>query len=231
MGVAPEIARLVIEYLAVISCGLSGALAASRKQYDVVSVLIITWITALGGGIIRDLMLGATPPVGVSDRGMILMALVAGVAALIFHPEIADLRRSMLVSDALALGLFAVVGTLKSLDYGMSSVTSIFLGMATALAGGLFRDILLNVEPAVLRDRHFYAVPSLIGCILTAVVHKGVVIEWFTPTIAIFGYVSVVILVVGLRLLSVHYNWLLPGALARTRSHLPAHHPRDDARR
>lgn len=214
----------VIEDLAVVSCGVSGGLAAIRKKYDAFSVLIVAWITALGGGIVRDVMLGALPPVGVSDKGMILSALVSGIAALIFHPEIANMRRSMLISDALALGLFAVSGTLKTLNYGMSSVTAIFLGMATALAGGLFRDILLNVEPAILQDKHLYALPSLVGCILTAVVHKAATWGMIGNAVSAACYGGIIVLVVGLRILSVKFNILLPGAVHRTEPHLPHSH-------
>ena len=219
----------VIEDLAVVSCGVSGGLAAIRKHYDAFSVLMVAWITALGGGIVRDVMLGALPPVGVSDKGMILSALVSGIAALVFHPEISNMRRSMLISDALALGLFAVNGTLKTLNYGMSSVTAIFLGMATALAGGLFRDILLNVEPAILRDKHLYALPPLLGCILTVVVHKLAVWNVVGTIRSTTCYGGIIVLVVGLRILSVKFNILIPGAVKRTEPHLP-HRDRERGR-
>lgn len=210
----------IIEYLAVISCGISGGLPAIKKHYDVFSTLIIAWITAVGGGLVRDVLLGAIPPVGVSDKGLILAALASGVVALVFYPEITDLRRSMMISDALALGLFAVNGTLKALNYGSSMTTAVFLGMATALAGGLFRDILLNVEPAVLRDKHFYAFPSLLGCILTAVVFRLGQWGFIAPGWDIVCNIVVIITVVALRILSVHFNILLPGAVPRTHSHI-----------
>ncbi|MCI1901152.1 MAG: TRIC cation channel family protein [Bifidobacteriaceae bacterium] len=214
----------VIEYLAVVACGISGGLPAIKKHYDVFSVLIIAWLTAVGGGLIRDVLLGAVPPVGVSDKWLILMAFASGVICLVFYPEITDLKRSMLVSDALALGLFAVNGTMKALNYGSSMTTAVFLGMATALGGGLIRDILLNVEPAVLRDKHFYAFPSLLGCVLTAVVYRvvqwDVVSNWWSIPLN----VVVIVTVVALRLLSVKLNILLPGPVPRTHSHIKRRH-------
>lgn len=210
----------VIEYLAVVSCGISGGLPAIKKHYDVFSTLIVAWITAVGGGLVRDVLLGAIPPVGVSDKGLILAAFASGVVALVFYPEIDDLRRSMLISDALALGLFAVNGTMKALNYGSSATTAVFLGMATALAGGLFRDILLNVEPAVLRDKHFYAFPSLLGCVLTAIVFRMVQWGYISTVWSVACNVAIIVIVVALRLMSVKFNILLPGPVRRTHSHI-----------
>ena len=97
-----------IEYLATFCCGMCGGLAAVRKGYDIFAILVTTWLTALGGGIIRDVLLGIAPPVGVSDKGLVIVALLASVAVAVCHPEINRLKWSMLSLDALALGLYAV---------------------------------------------------------------------------------------------------------------------------
>lgn len=106
-----------VEYLAIFSCGMAGGLTAVRKRYDVSSIIIIAWITALGGGIIRDVLLGALPPVGISDMGSVLTAFAAGAVTAVVHPEVDKLKWSMITIDALALGLFAVNGTSKALLY------------------------------------------------------------------------------------------------------------------
>ena len=93
-----------IEYLAVFCSGLMGGLCAVRKNYDLFAVLITAWLTALGGGIIRDVMLGSLPPVGISDRGFVLTAQESVLAIAVLHTEEAKLRRSMLTIDALAFG-------------------------------------------------------------------------------------------------------------------------------
>ena len=165
-----------IEYLAVFCSGLMGGLCAVRKNYDLFAMLITAWLTALGGGIIRDVMLGSLPPVGISDRGFVLTALVSGLAIAVIHPEVDKLRWSMLTIDALAVGLFAVNGTSKALDLGTSGMTAVFMGMFTALGGGLVRDMLLNDVPMIIRDKHLYAVPSAVGCVLTVFVCRGV--QW-----------------------------------------------------
>ena len=104
-----------IEYLATFCCGMCGGLAAVRKGYDIFAILVTTWLTALGGGIIRDVLLGIAPPVGVSDKGLVIVALLASVAVAVCHPEINRLKWSMLSLDALALGLYAVNGTSKAM--------------------------------------------------------------------------------------------------------------------
>ena len=201
-----------IEYLATFCCGMVGGLAAVRKGYDVFAILVTTWLTALGGGIIRDVLLGALPPAGVSDKGLVITALLA---------EINKLRWSMLSLDALALGLYAVNGTSKAMMYHMSGTTAIFLGMFTALGGGLIRDMLINEVPMVIRDKHWYAVPSAVGCILTVLVCKGVNAGIIAFPAEVVLDVLIVILMVGMRLSSVIFDIQLPGALARHNTYLP----------
>ena len=146
MQVALEnnIVFVVIEYLAILCWGLSGGLAAIRKGYDIFTIMLCGWLTALGGGLVRDVMLGALPPVGITDKGYVLTTLFSGIIVVVAHPEITKLKWTMTVIDALGLGLFAVSGTAKALAYGSSGMTAVFLGMFTALAGGLIRDIFIG---------------------------------------------------------------------------------------
>lgn len=212
---------LWIEYIAMFCCGMVGGLNAVRKGYDMVAILITTWLTALGGGIIRDVMLGAFPPVGIADRGFVLVALAAGLTVMVIYPEVDSLRRTMLTLDALALGLFAVNGTEKALQFGTSGMTAVFMGLFTALGGGLVRDMLLNEVPMVIRDRHWYAVPSAIGCCLTVAVYRALQAGWITPLWQMVADAAIVLLVVGLRLASVHFNVNVPGAVTRHHTYVP----------
>ena len=162
-----------VEYLAIFSCGMAGGLTAVRKRYDVSSIIIIAWITALGGGIIRDVLLGALPPVGISDMGSVLTAFAAGAVTAVVHPEVDKLKWSMITIDALALGLFAVNGTSKALLYNTSGMTAVFLGTFTAMGGGVIRDMLVNEVPMVVRDPHLYVVPAVLGSIFTVWVWRA----------------------------------------------------------
>ena len=219
MQVALEnnIVFVVIEYLAILCWGLSGGLAAIRKGYDIFTIMLCGWLTALGGGLVRDVMLGALPPVGITDKGYVLTTLFSGIIVVVAHPEITKLKWTMTVIDALGLGLFAVSGTAKALAYGSSGMTAVFLGMFTALAGGLIRDIFIGDVPMIIRDKHLYAVPSFIGCILTVLVWRGVSYGWFDMRSEMLLDVLIVIIVVALRLLQRH-----SARSRRTSSRLPA---------
>ena len=210
-----------MEYLAIFCCGMAGGLAAIRKGYDVFTIIITAWLTALGGGIIRDVLLGAVPPVGISDRVSVLTALLAGCTVAIIHPEVDRLRWSMFTIDALALGLFAVNGTSKGLLYNTSGMTAVFLGTFTAMGGGMIRDILLNEVPMVIRDRHWYIVPAVIGSMLTVPVWRWHARGMISERAEMALDVAIVVLVVLLRLGSVRFDWQLPRAVPRAKAHLP----------
>ena len=209
-----------VEYLAVFCCGLVGGLAAVRKSYDLFAILVTAWLTALGGGILRDVLL-EVPPVGITDRWSVLSALASGVVVAVIHPEINKLKWSMLTLDALALGLFAVIGTSKAMYLGSSGMTAVFLGMATALGGGLVRDMLLNDVPMIIRDKHWYAVPSALGCVMTVFVCKGRLAGLLDAEQEIGLDILAIVLVVAMRLSSVIYNIKLPGAVERHNVYLP----------
>lgn len=212
---------LGIEYAAIFCCGMVGGLAAVRKGFDLFAIVLTAWMSALGGGIIRDVMLGSLPPVGIADRGFVLTALASGVAVAIIHPEVDHLKWSMLAFDALALGLFAVNGTSKAMMHHTSGMTAVFLGMFTALGGGLVRDMLLNEVPFVMRDKHWYAVPSAIGCVLTVFVGKAVNAGLLGLREEMILDMVIVATVVALRLISVKFDLIVPGAVVRSHSYLP----------
>ncbi|MBM6699385.1 TRIC cation channel family protein [Bifidobacterium pullorum subsp. saeculare] len=209
-----------IEYVAIFCCGMVGGLAAVRKGYDLTAIVITSWLTALGGGIMRDVMLGVTP-VGVSDKGIILTALASGVAVAVIHPEVDKLKWSMLTLDALAVALFAVNGTSKAIGLGSSGTTAVFMGMFTAIGGGMVRDMLINEVPMIIRDRHWYFVPSAVGSVLTVFVCKALQHGWVGMEGEIALDLGVVALVIAMRLLSVRFDITVPGAVARRNVYLP----------
>ena len=153
--------------------------------------------------------------------GVVLTALIAGCVVTVIHVEVGRLRRTMLIIDALALGLFAVNGTSKALMYNTSGLTAVFLGTFTAMGGGLIRDILLNEVPVVIRDRHWYIMPAVIGSMLTVVVWRWRAHATISMRMEIALDVAIVVLVLVLRLCSVAFNWQLPGAVERSQAHLP----------
>jgi len=178
---------LVLDLVGVFVFALSGALLAVRRGLDLVGVLVLAWVAGLGGGTLRDLLLGLTPPAGVSDGRLVAAALLAGLAVFALygswrelarrHPDVRWGRASFVVRllDAVGLGVFAVNGALIALSVGAGPLTSTIVGGVTATGGGLLRDLLVGRVPEVL-CRELYALPALVGAGLVVLAdHLGVV--------------------------------------------------------
>ncbi|MGA8047419.1 MAG: trimeric intracellular cation channel family protein [Dermatophilaceae bacterium] len=168
--------QVALDIIGVFVFALSGGLVALRARLDLFGVLVLAWVTGLGGGIIRDLLLGATPPVGISDWRLVLAGLVAGLLVFTFHGRLRTVaqrrpRRVGLVSrlvkvlDAGGLALFAVSGSLKAIQLGSPWLAAVIVGGITAIGGGMIRDVLARQVPEVLQ-RELYAVPAFAGAAL-----------------------------------------------------------------
>lgn len=168
--------QIALDLIGVFVFALSGGLVALRARLDLFGVLVLAWVTGLGGGIIRDLLLGATPPVGITDWRLVATGLLAGLIVFAFHGRLRRLaerrsRRTGLVTrlvkvlDAVGLGVFAVSGALKALQLGSPWLAAIVVGGITAVGGGMIRDVLVRQVPEVLR-RELYAVPAFTGAAL-----------------------------------------------------------------
>jgi uncharacterized membrane protein YeiH len=194
----------VIELSGVFVGALSGGLAAINKRFDIVGVLVLAWAAGLGGGLLRDVLIGAIPPVGISDWRFIAVACLAGVVMYLFHPRLARARRMIAVLDAGALALYTVSGTLKALGLGFDGVTAISAGILTGIGGGVLRDLLADEVPAVLHQRQLYAVPAVIGAALTAALWAGGVLTSVTALLAAG-------VVFGLRVAAMRFRLKVPG--------------------
>ena len=138
-----------------------------------VGVVALCLVTALGGGILRDLFLGDTPPVALRETSYLVVPLVAAALVSLFHrPVERHLRRPAVLFDAAGLGLFAVIGTVKALSFGVNVVGSVMLGVITAVGGGVLRDVLAQDVPALFRaDSTLFSIPAALGA--TAVGSRG----------------------------------------------------------
>ncbi|MGW2314444.1 trimeric intracellular cation channel family protein, partial [Actinomadura luteofluorescens] len=157
----------VLDLAGIFVFAVSGALAAVRQRLDVVGMVVLAEITALGGGILRDLIIGAVPPAAFTDLGYVLVPMAASALVFFWHPQVTRLLPAVLLFDAAGLGLFCATGTVKALEYGLSPVHAVLLGIVTAVGGGILRDVLAGRIPAVLYDRQLYAVPALLGAAVT----------------------------------------------------------------
>jgi uncharacterized membrane protein YeiH len=179
--------QLVLDLVGVFAFALTGGLVAVKKGLDLFGVLVLAGAAALGGGVLRDILIGDVPPVGISDWRLLTCALVAGLATFVYHPGIERISRLVRVLDAAGLAVFAVGGSLKALGAGMDPLTSVFVGGLTAVGGGMVRDVLAGQVPEVLR-REMYALPALLGSALIVTAHHFDVIG----PLVIWGCVALV---------------------------------------
>lgn len=182
---------------------LQGGLTAAAAGLDVFGVLVIAFITAVGGGIIRDLLLGDTPPAVFCDLAYPITAFAGGAVVVLLYTTVRDVPRDVLIPlDAAALALFAVVGAAKAIDHRMSPLLAALLGTVSGVGGGVIRDVLLGGVPLVLRS-DVYAVAALAGAGVTAV---G--LRYGAPRVLVLALGAVVTIV--LRLVAVWQGWNLP---------------------
>lgn len=155
--------QLVLDLIGVFVFALSGALAAVRARLDIFGVVVIATITALGGGILRDTLIAANPPYSFRHPAYLITPVLAAVVVFLWHPQVARLRKPMLVLDAAGLALFAVTGTQAPLRAGLGLAASTLIGVMAAVGGGVLRDIMLRQIPVVLQRGEIYALAALLG--------------------------------------------------------------------
>jgi uncharacterized membrane protein YeiH len=195
---------LLADLLGVAVFAGSGASAAVAKRLDLFGVIFVGFVAALGGGILRDVVIGAVPPLAFADWRYALTAAVASGAVFRLHPQFARLRRTVLVLDAAGLGLFTVAGTLKALEAGVPAVGSCVIGMLTGIGGGVLRDLLTAEIPAVLQ-RDIYAVAALGGAVAVAALVR---LDAASPP----ALAAAALLITGVRLLALRRRWSAPVA-------------------
>lgn len=195
---------LVLDLLGVFVFALSGAILALERQLDLFGVLVLAAVAALGGGALRDVLLGVLPPAALKDSRYLLVAVGAGLVTFAGARHVSRLVAVVRWFDAAGLGLFVAAGTGKALDAGLGAAPAIALGCLTGIGGGILRDVLVGSVPIVLR-RELYAVPALLGA---GVVCLGDGLGSRPgPTAAVAAT-----LVFALRMLGVWRDWHFPVA-------------------
>lgn len=196
-----------IDFIGTFAFAISGATAGVRKGLDLFGVLVLAFAAATAGGITRDVLLGATPPVALVDWRYPAVSALAGLVTFYRYGTIERLRNPVQVFDAIGLGLFAVLGAGKALQHGVGPVGAVLLGVLTGVGGGIVRDVLITRIPNVLQ-RELYAVAALLGAIV--VVSGDILGLPATPT-AVGGAVACILL----RFMAMRRGWQLPVAKAR----------------
>jgi uncharacterized membrane protein YeiH len=199
---------VLLDYLGTFAFALSGGLVAVRHRLDLFGVLVLSFAAATAGGMMRDVLLGATPPVALVQWQYLAVSTLAGFLTFFQHARVERMRNPVQLFDAVGLGLFAVLGAGKALAFGLGPVGAVMLGMLTGVGGGIARDILVAQIPNVLR-RELYAVAALAGATVVVAGHA-------------LGLPAVPVAVAGatvcfaLRWMAIRRGWSLP---------VPAHSP------
>ncbi|WP_440099169.1 trimeric intracellular cation channel family protein [Streptosporangium sp. H16] len=192
----------VLDLVGIFVFALSGALVGVRRRLDVVGMTVLAEMTALGGGIARDLILNVRPA-AFSSVGYVVVPLLATVIVFFWHPQVERVMPAMNVFDAAGLGLFCAVGTGKAMSFGLSPLHAALLGVTTGVGGGILRDVLSGQIPTLLYDRQFYAVPAMLGAALMALLY----------TLDLHGWpatLAAALLVFGLRMAAVRLKLRAP---------------------
>ena len=196
--------RLALDLAGTFVFALSGGLAGAQRRLDLFGVLVLSFAAGCSGGIARDLLIGAVPPLAIGDWRYLGVSLLAGLITFYGYVAINRLHKPVLVFDGAGLALFAVSGTQKALGFGLEPVMAALLGMLTGIGGGMARDLLLAEIPTVLRS-DLYAIAALAGA---GAVVIGDLLQLPSPLATAAG----VILCLGLRLGAIHRGWHLPTA-------------------
>ena len=195
---------LALDLMGTFAFALNGSLTALRMaRLDIVGVVALGMITALGGGIIRDVLLDSLPPATFSDWRYLAVAAGGGLITFVFGRRLERLNMPITVLDAVGLSLFAVTGASKATVLGLGPAQAVILGTITGVGGGTLRDVLVQRIPSVLRSE-LYAIPALVGAAITVVASQ--LLGGYRPATAI-GAAAVCF---GIRMLGVRFDLNAP---------------------
>lgn len=194
----------VLDLLGTFVFAISGAVSGVKHRLDLFGVLVLSFVAATAGGIVRDVLIGASPPAAIQDWRYVTSSLVAGLITFFWYPLIARMKSPVQIFDALGLGLFAMSGAGKATAFQLGPGAAVLMGVLTGIGGGIARDILVSQVPAVF-TAELYAVASLVGA--SVVVVGDVVFPTSAPVAVVGGIVCVV-----LRVMAIRNGWKLPVA-------------------
>ncbi len=192
----------LLDVIGTMAFAISGVLTALNKKLDPFGVFIIAFVTAVGGGTLRDVLIGRTPVGWMQDLTYVYMILLGFFLALVFRKKLDRLRKSLFLFDTIGLGVFTLIGLEKGIETGLHPVICIALGTMTACFGGVIRDILCNEIPIIFR-REIYATICIIGGMLFFA------LKYFNLNNDIL-YLVTSLVMISIRLMAVKFKWYLP---------------------
>ena len=194
-----------LDLIGIFVFAISGAVLAVRKGFELVGIVSLALVTALGGGIVRDVLLDDVPPAAFRDVWYLIVPVAAAAAVFVGHATISRaLRRPVLIFDAAGLGVFCTTGALKAVAFDVSAIGAVLIAVITATGGGVMRDVLANDPPQIFqRDSRLYAIPAALGGIVVVVATRnGAAPEAVAPPVAAA--------VCALRLAALRFAWRAP---------------------
>jgi len=192
----------IIDILGTVAFAISGVLVALNKRMDPFGILIIAFVTAVGGGTLRDILIGETPVSWMKDMTFIYVIILSTAFAVIFRSKIDYLRKSLFLFDSIGIGLYTVVGIEKGISAGLHPIICIFLGTISACFGGVIRDILCNEIPVIFR-KEVYATACILGGVTYFLVS-------YLPIDSDFIFIVAGSVVIAVRLIAVRFKISLP---------------------
>jgi len=191
---------LTIDFAGTFVFAISGALAGMKRDFDIFGVFILGLVTAVGGGTLRDLLIGSTPVGWMQNTVYLYIVLGAVVFAYLFRPHFRRLRRSMFLFDTIGIALYTILGLQKSLDFGLEPIMSVMMGVVSATFGGVIRDVLSSEAPLIFR-KEIYASACLAGGVLFLLIDS-----WLGAQI---GMAVAIVVVFLIRFFAVRRQWSL----------------------
>ena len=191
-----------LDIIGTMAFAMSGALTAMNKKLDPFGVFIIAFVTAVGGGTLRDIMIGRTPVGWMLDIKYVYVIIMGFILAILFRKKFDRLRKSLFLFDTIGLGVFTLIGLEKGINIGLHPIICVALGTMTACFGGVIRDILCNEIPVIFR-REIYATICILGGIVFFMLRK---MNLENDVL----YLTTSLVIISVRLLAVKYKWYLP---------------------
>ncbi len=192
----------LLDIIGTIAFAMSGALTAMSKKMDGFGIFIIAFVTAVGGGTLRDVMIGRTPVGWMLDLEYVYVICIACVFAVLFRKKFDRLRTSLFLFDTIGLGVFTLIGLEKGIVIGLHPIICIALGTMTACFGGVIRDILCAEIPVIFR-KEIYATICILGGLVFFILKRFNLDDDFL-------YITTSLVIISVRLMAVKFKWYLP---------------------
>lgn len=192
----------ILDILGTVAFAISGALAAMERKLDLFGVFIIAFVTAIGGGTLRDTLIGDTPVTWMENTIYVYLIGAVTILAIIFRHKINYLKKSLFLFDTIGLGIFTITGVETGIQNDLEPIISVALGAMTGTFGGVIRDILCNEIPVIFR-KEIYATACIIGALTFLILHELGANKDIT-------YVITSLIVISIRLVVVKYHITLP---------------------